>query len=113
MAAYPSYDILLGSSIEEESGVEDDFAETGTMHSRLYHSEPFFRFQLQHALTLAQYNSLKATYTAGRRDVHTLTYFTESPQVTYSVQFTGPPVIVGNVGGDLYFVNVPLRGTKD
>ena len=113
MAAYPSYSILLGSDKTEESGIKDDFAESGTQHSRLFHSQPYLRFRLLHNLTLAQFNSLAATYTAGRRDVYTLTYHTESPAVTYSVKFTGPPQIKTNYGGDRFLVDVPLRGTKD
>lgn len=113
MANYPAYEILLGSSFEEESGVEDDFAQSGTQHSRLFHSQPYLRFNLLHQLTLAEWNSLRTTYAAGRRDTYTLTYFAESPVVTYSVKFTGPPVITGNIGLERFFVAVPLRGTRD
>ena len=113
MAAYPSYEILLGSGFEEEAGVADDYSQAGSQHSRLMHSQPYYRFNLLHALTLAEWNSLRATYTAGRRDTYTLTYFSESPSVTYSVKFTGPPVIVENIGLGNFFVSVPLRGTRN
>ena len=111
MAAYPSYDILLDSVIEEEPGVIDDYASTGTQHSRLLHALPYYRFVLRHQLSLAEYRSLKATYDAGRRDTYTLTYYIESPSVSYNVKFTGPPQIVGNLALNRFFVDVPLRGT--
>ena len=110
MANYPSYNILLDSTREEESGVEDDFSEAGTQHSRLFHSQPYYRFRLRHALTLAQWKALKVLYDAGRRDLFTLTYLAESPQVTYSVKFTAPPQIVQNLGLDNFIVESPLRG---
>ena len=101
MAAYPSYSILLESDKTEESGVKDDYAESGT------------QFSLRHHLTLAEFNSLKATFDAGRRDVYTLSYFDESPVATYSVRFTGPPQIRTNYGNGRFLVAVPLRGFKD
>ena len=113
MAAYPSYGILLGSSREEESGVEDDFTPAGTMHSRIFHSVSHYRFRLIHQLTLAQFKALKATYDAGKRAEYTLTYLVESPAVTYTVKFTGPPQIVSNLGLDRFYVEVPLYGTAD
>jgi hypothetical protein len=113
MAAYPSYDILLGSDKTEESGVADDYSEAGTQHSRLFYSQPIYRFRLRHNLTLAQFNSLKADYDADRRGVRTLTYFDESPTATYSVKYTGPPQIKTNYGNDRLLVESPLRGTKD
>ena len=62
---------------------------------------------------LAEWNSLRTTYAAGRQDTYTLTYFAESPVVTYSIKFTGPTVITQNLGADQFFVQVPLRGTRD
>ena len=112
MAAYPSYSILLESDKTEESGIKDDYAESGTQHSRLFYSQSYYRFKLRHHLTLAEFNSLNANFTAGRRDVYTLTYLTESPVVTYSVKFTGPPQIRTNYGNGRFLVDVPLRGTK-
>ena len=113
MAAYPSHNILLESDKTEESGVKDDYAESGTQHSRLFYSKPYYRFSLRHHLTLAEFNSLKATFDAGRRDVYTLSYFDESPVATYSVKFTGPPQIRTNYGNGRFLVAVPLRGFKD
>lgn len=113
MAAYPSYTMLLGSSKEEESGIQDDYAPGGTQHSRIFYSQPYYTFRLIHQLTLAQFNALKTTYDAGQRDTYTLTYLTESPIQTYSVKFTGPPQIVENLGGNRFMVEVPLRGTAD
>ena len=113
MAAYPSYDILLESEKKEEPGVTDDYSEAGTQHSRLFHSQPYYRFRLFHNITLAQFNSLKTTYDAGRRDTYTLTYFSESPAATYTVKFTGPPQINTNFGNDRLLVEAPLRGFKD
>ena len=54
-----------------------------------------------------------AVEAAGPRDTYTLTYRTESPAITYSVTFTGPPEIARNIGGGRYEVRVPMRGFKD
>lgn len=113
MATYPSYDILLSSRRDEESGIEDDFAESGPQHSRIFHSQSYYNFLLRHQLSLAQWKTLKAFYDAGKRDNHTLTYYAESPQQTYAVKFTGPPQIVENIDGGRYIVEVPLRGTAN
>lgn len=113
MAAYPSYNMLLGSTKEEEAGIIDDFAPSGTMHSRILHSQSYYRFRLIHQLSLAQFNSLHATYVAGKRDSYTLTYLTESPVQTYTVKFTGPPQIIQNLALNRFLVEVPLRGTAD
>ena len=112
MANYPSYSILLTSSQEQESGIDDDFSQGGAQHSRIFHSQNYHVFTLNHFLTLAQWNSLKATYDAGPRAVYTLTYHVESPAVTYSCKFTSPPVKSSNSGADNYFVTCRLRGTK-
>lgn len=111
MAAYPSYSILLGSTIEEEDGVLDDFTTDGGHHSRIMYSARYYRFQLVHALTLSQWQALRTTYGAGKRDTYTLTYLNESPSVTYNVKFTGPPRITGNLGNNQFKVEVPLRGS--
>ena len=113
MAAYPSHNILLGSSVEEESGVRDDLADSGILRSRVLHSKPWYQFALVHQLTLAQFNSLRDTYQADRRAVYTLTYHVESPAVTYSVVFTDPPQISENLGAGQFRVAVSLRGFKD
>jgi hypothetical protein len=113
MAAYPSYNILLESTQERDDGILDDYAPIGTQHSRILHSEAYWVFALRHNLTLAQWQSLRSTYNSGPRDVYTLSYLTESPLVTYSVKFTGPPRIVSNVGGDRFIVESRLRGTQD
>ncbi|MDB4312012.1 hypothetical protein N9937_01150 [bacterium] len=113
MANYPTYDILLTSSkVEEEDGIVDDYAQSGVQHSRIFYSQDYYLFSIDHALTLAEFNSLKATYDAGKRDVYTLTYYDESPIATYSVKFTRPPQITGN-NGVSYYVTSTLRGTKD
>jgi len=113
MAAYPSYNILLDSTRQEESGVEDDYAESGQQHSRIFHSQSYFTFLLRHQLSITQWKALKTTYDAGKRSTYTLTYFNESPQQTYTVKFTGPPQIVANIDGGRFLVEVPLRGTAD
>jgi len=113
MAAYPSYDILLGSSIQEESGIDDQYASTGQQHSRILYSSRYFRFKLLHKLTLTQFNTLSTTYGSGQRDTYTLTYHVESPAVTYSVIFTEPPQIRDNLGNGQFIVEANLRGTKD
>lgn len=113
MANYPAYDILLTSSkTEDEDGIEDDFAQSGPQHSRIFYSQSYYLFSLDHSLTLDQFNSLKAAYDSGKRDEYTLTYYDESPIATYTVKFTSPPQITGN-NGVTYFVNCRLRGTKD
>jgi len=113
MAAYPSYDILLGSRQERETSWQDDVAESGLLSSRQLRSQEYFLFTLRHHLTLAQYQSLLTTFSAGPRDTYTLTYLTESPQVTYSVTFIAPPQVVDNYGADRFTVLVTLRGTQD
>lgn len=113
MANYPAYPILLSSSIGPENGIEDDLAQPGQQHSRIFHSQQYYEFSLDHKLTLAEWNSLFATYTAGPRDVYTLTYHDESPAATYSVKFVAPPAIVTNLGEGKFFVTCELRGTKD
>lgn len=113
MAAYLNYPILLGSTKEEEAaGIQDDFSQGGSQHSRVFHSQAYFRFRLMHKVTLAQWNTLKADYDAGPRDVRTLTYHDESPAVTYSVKYIGPPRQIRNLGGDRYIVESLLRGPK-
>ena len=113
MSAYPSHAIELTSSVEIESGIADDFAQSGSQHSRIFHSQAYYRFTLNHTLSLSQFNALHATYQAGPRDVYTLTYFDESPQATYSVKFISPPKITANLGLNRCGVVVQLRGTKD
>lgn len=114
MAAYPSYTIGLGSTQELESGWSNDIASSGSLHSRQFHSQQYYRWTLVHpGLTGTQYEALLATYAAAPRAEHTLTYRQESPQITYTVQFTAPPQIVSNYGGSKYDVIVQLRGTKD
>ena len=110
MAAYPSYNILLGSTMEEESGIIDDFTPEGGMHSRIMYASRQYRFRLIHHLTLSQWQALRTTYGTGKRDTYTFTYLTESPAVTYNVKFTGPPRIIENHGADRFTVEVPLRG---
>ena len=112
MAAYPSYSIGLGSTRAPESGWLDDISDAGTMHSRQMHGSQYYRFQIVHpGLSGQQYADLLATYAAGPRDTYTgFTYHTESPALTYSVQFTTPPETTTNHGGDVYDVTVQLRG---
>lgn len=111
MSAYPAYGIILKSSIEEEDGVEDDFTPDGGQHSRIMYSTRYYRFTVRHVLTLTQWQSLRTTYGAGKRDTYTFTYFDESPAVTYNVKFTKPPRIVENHGKDKFTVEVHLRGS--
>lgn len=113
MANYPSYPILIASRPERENGIQDDFAQSGSQHSRTFHSQQYYRFSVRHCLTQSQYDSLCATYDAGPRDEYTLTFYDVSPIVTYTVKFIGPPQIAENIGGNRYLVDVSLRGTKD
>lgn len=112
MANYPSYDILLGSTKEEEAGILDDYSQAGTQHSRTFFTGKY-RFTLIHQLSLAEFNSLRATYSATPRADFTLTYYNESPVATYTVKFTGPPQIVENLALNRMFVQVQLRGTRN
>ena len=113
MANYPTNGILLTSKVTPESEYEDDYSQPGIQHSRLFRSQVYFRFELTHSLTLAEFNSLTAVYDAGARDTYTLTYHTESPLVTYSVIFTSRPEISDNLGNNKFKVSASLRGTKD
>jgi hypothetical protein len=110
MADYPSYGILLGSTQTLEDGWRHSVAPSGWQSNTLLHARQYYRFSLLHNLSGADYESLFATYTAGPRDEYTLAYRSESPEIAYLVQFTGPPAIVRNYGGDRYDVRVPLRG---
>jgi hypothetical protein len=114
MANYPSYEILLASRpTPEKNGIEDDYSQAGTQHSRTFRSQQYYRFAVRHSLTLAEYNSLCATYAAGPRDFYTFTFYNESPVQTYNVKFTGPPEITENLGFNRFIVDVPLRGVKN
>jgi hypothetical protein len=113
MAAYPSHNILLGSSQDLEVGHTDDITESGIQYSRALHASQYYHFSLLHQLTGTQFEALLAAYAAGPRDTYTLTYRVESPAITYSVKFLGPPKIQTNLGGGQYIVQVSLRGTKD
>lgn len=112
MANYPAYDILLDSTKEEEAGIVDDYSQAGTQHSRTFYTG-YYRFTLYHQLSVAQFNSFKATYDAGPRDTYTLTYYDESPVATYSVKFIGPPQITQNLALNRVFVSAQLRGTRN
>jgi hypothetical protein len=113
MASYPAYPILLDSSQEPEDGYDDDFSQPGIQHSRLMHASQYYAFNLLHNLTMAEFNSLFATFTAGPRDTYTLTYHVESPAATYSVKFTDPPEVTRNHGNGRFTVVSRMRGTKD
>ena len=112
MANYPSYDILLDSRQELESGIDDDFSQPGIQHSRIFHSRQYYRFRLKHSLTTTQFNSFLVTYAAGPRDEYTLTYYS-SPAVTYTVKFLAPPEITENIGLGRVFVEAILRGYRN
>ena len=113
MANYPDHEILLGSSVEEESGVGDDFAQSGSQHSRLFHSQSYYRFLLYHQMSVAEFKTFHATYVADRRADYTLTYHAESPIATYTVRFIGAPQQVQNLGLGRVMVEAPLRGYRN
>ena len=113
MANYLAYDILLDSEQTPESGWDDKFSSAGTQHSRQLHGAQYWRFSLIHVLTTAEFNTLFADYTAGPKDVRTLSYLTESPIATYSVIYTDAPAIVRNITGGKHRVVSELRGFKD
>lgn len=112
MADYPSYTTGIGSRRTLESRHIDDFASSGTMHSRLMHSKQYFQFSVIHpGLTGVQYQALKDLYESGPRDTWTnFTWHNVSPAEVYSVIFTGPPQTVVNHGNNLFDVRVELRG---
>ena len=112
MAALTTYGILLRSSVSQEDGIEDDFAQSGTQHSRTFFSQSYFNFAIFEKVTLAQFTTMQAEYDATPRAAFTLTYFDVSPAVTYSVKYIAPPEIVDNLGGGKYVSTRRLRGTK-
>ena len=78
------------------------------------HGKQYFQFRLVHQLTGTQFETLLVTtYGADPKATHTLTYRSESPQITYSVKFLSPPQITVNHGNGKYDVEVILRGFKD
>jgi hypothetical protein len=90
MAAYPSYPILVGSTHRPEKSWKDTTSSSGVMHSRQLRGKNYSEFSLLHHLTGAEFQSLLAVYEADPDAVHTLTYRSESPSITYSVEFIGP-----------------------
>jgi len=114
MANYPYTDTKhsIESNITPEEGIDDDFSQPGLQHSRIFYSG-YYRFNLIHDLTRAEYNTLWAFYVANTRAAVTLTYFGSSPTYSYTVKFTSPPTIVGNHGLDRHRVEVNLRGYKN
>lgn len=112
MAAYPSHGISLGSTRKPENDYLDDISSSGVLHSRKFHSKQYVRLNIVHpGLTGQQFADLKATYTAGPKDTYTgVTWQTDSPQTTYSVQFLAPPETVNNIGNNRFDVAVSLRG---
>lgn len=114
MPAYPSHNILMPSLPVEESGIVDDFAESGPMHSRVFHSQSYYRFTIYHQLSRAQWIAYRAAYQADKRSAWTgLTFYNESPARTYTVYYTAPPQVVQNLGGGRVLIEVQLRGTAD
>ena len=113
MANYPSYNILLDSSMNTESEYEDDFSQPGVHHSRRLRSTVYYNFAIVHQLSLADFNTLHSFYQSNPRSDITLSWFNESPVVTYTVKFTEQPRITRNLGADEFLVSVGLRGTKD
>jgi hypothetical protein len=113
MAAYPSYPILLGSSMNPETGWRDTTASAGSLHSRQLYGKNYLQFELIHHMTNVEFRALTDLHDAAPRAVHTLSYLAESPLVTYSVTFITPPEITVNHGGDKYTVRASLRGFKD
>jgi len=112
MSNYPITTYGIDSEITPEAGIEDDIAQTGTQHSRLFYTG-FYNFQLIHHLTYNEYKTLKAFYDANYRTAITLTYLDVSPTVTYTVKFTSEPKIAENYGLSRFRVDVTLRGYKN
>jgi len=113
MANYPYTSHMLDSDINPESGVDDDFSQSGIQHSRIFHSAGYYRFRLLHSLTLTEYNTLRTFYDTYPRTFVTLSYFATSPSITYNVKFLSPPAIVENLGSNRLKVEVHLRGYKN
>jgi len=112
MAALTTYGILLDSTRSRESGIEDDFSQSGQQHSRVFHSQAYYQFDIREYVTMAQFQTMEAAYEATPRATYTLTYYAVSPAVTYSVKYTTAPNISENLGGDKYIATRSLRGTK-
>lgn len=112
MAAYPSYSVGINSRRSLENNYRDDLSGNGTMHSQLMHSRLYHRFDVvHHNLTGQQYSSLLTTYANNFRVAMTgFAWHDESPAVTYTVQFLGPPEISQNLGNNRFDVAVSLRG---
>jgi len=109
MAAYPSYTIGLASSQTLEPGTAADADEAGGFHTRAFHDKQYYRWVIVHPdMSSANFESLLTTYAADPSDTHTLTW----RSIAYDVQFTAPPVIVENLGNDLYVVEARLYGAK-
>jgi len=113
MANYPYTAHMLDSDITPESGVDDDFSQSGIQHSRILHDAGYYRFRLLHSLTLTEYNTLRTFYDTYPRTFITLTYYAVSPAVTYNVKFILPPAITKNHGSNRLEVEVHLRGYKN
>ena len=112
MAALTTYGILLDSTRSRESGIDDDFSQGGAQHSRIFHSQAYFQFQIREYVTLAQFTIMENEYNSTPRATFTLTYYAVSPAVTYNVKYTTAPNISENLGGDKYIATRTLRGTK-
>jgi len=113
MAAFPSYVKLgLGSDLEQEAGWKDSISEAGTLHSRQFFSQDYYRIKvIWPGATGQEYANLKAVYDGAPRDTMTgFTYYTSSPTLTLSVKFLGAPQIIEAHGGDKYDVEINLRG---
>jgi hypothetical protein len=115
MPAYTHYNILLDqSSVDPEDGVVDDFAQSGGHHSREFHSNIYFRFNLVCQMTKAQLDAICAAYDANKRtDFTGFEYLSVSPVETYTVKFLERPRAIENLGLNRFFVSVKLRGTLD
>lgn len=114
MPAYTAYNILLDSSFEVESGIVDDFSQSGTQHSRVFHSTNYYRFDLVYQMTKTEFDAITAAYDANpRADFTGFQYHSVSPIETYTVKFLERPRITENIGLNRFFVSVRLRGTRD
>jgi len=112
MAALTTYGILLDSTRSRESGIEDDFSQSGQQHSRVFHSQAYYVFQIREYVSMAQFQAMETEFESTPRATFTLTYYAVSPSVTYNVKYTTAPNISENLGGDKYIATRTLRGTK-
>ena len=106
MAAYPSYNQVLGSlqNVLDDRVLDQDV--NGAVHIRSFFPSRISQFMVKHYLTPAQLATLLAFYDTNRLLTFTFVWYVDN--VTYTCVFGAPPKFVPNDPG-LYDVVVDLR----